>query len=241
MDVQFVHHIGAMGLRGFHADAQQYRDFLGGLPLRHQLQHLAFAITDRFFRKVIFPEKRLHDRAGDALGQKHLSPAYGAKRLDQLTRGLRLQHVSGYAGAQALQDQVIFGMHGKQDDFCPRIGFDDLPRGVNAVQKRHRQVKDRNFRMMGLAQFHGLAPVWRFRHHFKSFSLQKHPQPLTDHLVIVSQHDPNCHLDTSSGPGIQAASHWAEWLKSYCAHLGRATLYLWSLTPKSSVHFIRNS
>jgi hypothetical protein len=119
-------------------------------------------------------------------------------------------------------------VHGKQDNFCARIGFYDFTRRINSVQERHGQVKDRNFRMVRLTQLYGFAAIGSLAHHLKSFSLQKNSQTLTDHLVIVRKQYLNCHLrnstadrklkgagerrDRSSLPRLEPASIVATWV-----------------------------
>lgn len=194
MDIEFLHQVGTVGFRGLDTDVEQRSDFLGGFSLSHQLQYLAFPVADGLPRDFGVLQECLDNGAGDALRQKHLSSAHCAKSKDQLARGPCFEHVSGNSGAQALQDQVVFRVHGKQHNFCARIGFYDLARRVNSVQERHGQIENRNFRMMGLTQSHGFATIGSFAHHLKSFSLQKNSQTLADYLVIVRKQYVNCHL-----------------------------------------------
>ncbi len=50
VDVQFFPDAGAVRFGGLHPDAQAPRNFLGGLPLRDELQDLPFARRERVGR-----------------------------------------------------------------------------------------------------------------------------------------------------------------------------------------------
>jgi hypothetical protein len=77
-------------------------------------------------------------------------------------------------------------MHGQNQDFRFRGELVNLPRGFDAVQKRHGDVKNGDVRLELASLLDGFAPIPGFRTHFPSApGLQKGAESSAHDLVII--------------------------------------------------------
>src|SRR5215467_11178853 len=93
-------------------------------------------------------------------------------------------------------------MQGQNQNTRLRIGFQDLPRRLKAIQVRHSDVEDDDIRLQLLRLLDCLAPFASFSANLPlRLCLQQGNQPLAHDLVIISHQNPeDSHLSPPPGP-----------------------------------------
>src|SRR6185312_4364111 len=107
-------------------------------------------------------------------------------------------------------------VHGQQHHFGVGSLLMDVPRGVDAVQERHADIQHCDARAELARHAHRIVAIGRFAHHVEAFALQQGPKTLTEHGVVVCQHDCLHHRCSPSGmltrssvpePGLELISN----------------------------------
>src|SRR5215470_8994212 len=118
---------------------------------------------------------------------------YASTTACEIPGRLRLDDVPLDAGAHGLEHVVIVGMHRQQDRARPRADLQDLARGVEPIQERHREVEHGDVRatLSGLTQ--RLLAVPGLGDDRVAFALQQSLESLPDDCVVVSEENPIRH------------------------------------------------
>ena len=101
-------------------------------------------------------------------GLKNALPSLNSfHRVDQIVLGGVFQQICARTGLQGLQDIALVGMHAQKHDRRMRQFRRNLPRCLDAVQSRHRDIHHHNIGSMLLGKRDRLAAISGIRDHLK--------------------------------------------------------------------------
>ncbi len=113
---------------------------------------------------------------------------------------------------QRLEEVLLVVVHRQDQDAQVRQQAGQLARGLQPGQPRHRDVQDRQVRLLLARQADRLRAVAGLGHHRQvRFVVEDQPDTATDQRVVVGEHDPHGHpaglprRDDAAGPRCRRA------------------------------------
>src|SRR4051812_28130771 len=154
-----------VALDGLRADHEDLGDLLRRVRLGDQLHHLELAGCQRLEVAVlVLAREEVADQRRDGAGvEERLAADGGAARLDEVAVGRGLEHVTGRARLQRLEEVLLVVVH--REDQRPQLGLAsvELAGGLDARHPRHRHVEDGEVDRLLERQLDGLSAVARLR------------------------------------------------------------------------------
>jgi hypothetical protein len=103
-----------------------------------------------------------------------------------------LREVPAGACLERVQDRLVVGVGGEDDDLGLGLGSADLPGRLDAVKPRHPQVHQHDVRAVACGEQHGLFAVGRRGDRLDPRGeLQQRHQPFAHDRLIVDDQDPD--------------------------------------------------
>jgi hypothetical protein len=122
--------------------------------------------------------------------EKRLPAHRSSAGSDQVAVGRRLQHVSGRARAQGLEEVLLVVVHGEHQDLEVRPLLDDLTRCLEPGHARHGDIEHRQVDVVVERDRQGPAAVTRLGHDLEvRLGVDYVPEAAPDHRVVVGQQD----------------------------------------------------
>jgi hypothetical protein len=189
-----VHDIAAVYFYGLAADAQMHGDLLGAPAFGDELQHFPFAGRQRGNRRGAAggsaADAFLYDDIGHPRADVFAADHHRMDGFHHLVEGPVFQQIAGCPGAERLNEKTPVGVHRENDDLHGIILRQDLPRRIDAVQERHRDIHHDDIDGLLTRRMHRFTAVIHFGDYLHiRFLVYQHPEPLPEYLVIIGDHD----------------------------------------------------
>lgn len=105
---------------------------------------------------------------------------------DQISSGIRFQHVSANTSFKDVMHNLLRLVHGKDKHFGPRQRAQDTAGSFQTVHNRHGDVEYDNVRLQSAGEPEGLTAVFGLAAHFPTRScLDQGSQTSTYDVVVV--------------------------------------------------------
>lgn len=192
LHTQFGKNIADVRLDSFFANGEVARDLLVGLPLGQKLQHVLLAFGEGF--GPLWRANLAHETGGSFRRELNLAGRRCLDRSPQLIRVRVLEQVTGGSRSHRVYDRAVFH-HARQGDDL-NVGR-LVPKRANcgdAVHHRHEEIHQHHIRMELFGQLDRFGSVRRLADDLNlRIELEKHPQSLANHRMIVCDDDTDHH------------------------------------------------
>src|SRR3954447_11561649 len=203
---ELLEHVRAMAVDGLLADEEHLRDLLARVPLGDQLHDLELTRREWVVGYLVAPAGTVEVVADERLNRRRVEerlPAHGGPaRLDQVAIGRRLQHVTGGACLEGLEEVLLVVVHRQDQRAQLRAATAELGGGLEAGHARHGHVKDREVDVVSERSLHGLGSVAGLRDDLEvRLCVEDELQATTHDRVVVGEEDLRLQRHGNDGRG----------------------------------------
>src|SRR3989454_6954444 len=190
MNAEALHELGAVRLDGLQRHLEAAGDFLVGMPLGDELQHLALARGEYFEWSVGSCAGALRIRRDNTLRDRGTEPRVAAR--DRAQRELELaavgvlEQVAHGTCHERAPHRFVVAVHGDDDDARSRVFLCHPGGHFQAVESRHGDIQQRDVGLALTNEPQRFAAVARFRHHRDARQIREEREHArSDQRVII--------------------------------------------------------
>src|SRR3954447_6262316 len=175
--VELLQRRSAMHLDRLDADRENFCDFSVRTPFGDELDHGLLSSGQRSLARFL-EQEALKQRLRYLAGEEGLVIGQRLDRGDQEAAGVGLEEKSAGAGLEHIPDEGIRIVHREDQDLDSRKPRADLPRRLNAVERRQSKIENGDVRAGSESKLDGLFAVGSFRNDLPTrLRLQNRAQP----------------------------------------------------------------
>src|SRR3954452_12676982 len=188
--VELLQRRSAMHLDRLDADRENLCDLSVRPPFGDELDHGFLASGQRSLARF-FEQKALEQRLRYLAGEEGLVISQCLDGGDQEAAGVGLEEKSARTGLEHVPDEGIRIVHREDQDFDSRKPGADLPRRLNAVERRKAKIENGDVGAGSESKLDGLLAVGGFRDDLPTrLRMQDRAQPGAHYVVIVCDQYP---------------------------------------------------
>src|SRR5436309_7893691 len=210
MNAEALDELGAVRLDGLQRHLEAAGDFLVGMPLGDELQHLALAWCEYLEWPVGSRAGALRIRRDDTLGERRAEPCIATRhrvqRQLQLAAVGILEQVARGTGDQRAPHRFIVAVHRDDDDARSRVFLCHAGGQLEAVESRHGDIQQRDVGFALTDEPQRFAAVACFRHHRDAWQLTQEREHTRAHqrMIVREQESQRTHVSLPAVSGKRA-------------------------------------